>query len=380
MFAITLVLLILLPFVVLWKMKLHVSIIEIVVLFLALALLSSITMLPDMENYQLSYEHLLNRGEPGYFVLENFFSSLGLNFCQFYMVCHVASLMLVYLSIKLMSLDGVKCLSLYAFYPFILDVIQIRNGFFMSLALFAFAVCLRCKYKIVEYVVWISFILLASSIHYSAYAFLPAVFLWNSKNWMRAVPIVMFFVSCFLILIDGSALTVLMQHVFSFLNTADDKYDSYMEKKSSLGGFLMMFKSVLMIYVVWFAKEKMSEFEFFVEKQPDFNLPNTKVLDNAYGFLLYSSFFWPLYVISSTFCRLMQNQLIIVYVVFFLFLRTCLSYRNVYNKTLIDDALLKITIPFIVLLIVHSEWVWIGFWDYIIVCLVENLKLFYVFQ
>lgn len=379
MFILTILFLIFLPFALLWQLKLRVNFWEITVLVLMLLLLSSITNLPDFDNYELSYKLLLDRGEPGFLAIESFFSSLNFNFFQFYMVCHVACLMAVYLSIKMMSLDATKCLLVYTFFPFVLDVIQIRNALFMALALLAFAICTRCKNRIVECVVWISFILLASTIHYSAYAYLPAVFFWNKKTPNLKFPIVMFFLTIFLILIDGSSLMLLMQRIFSFLDTFDTKYDGYMEKRTSLGGFLMMLKSILMICIVWLAQKINIQFLVDDDNRSVARIPYEKIIGNTYGFLIYSSVFWPFYVISATFGRLMQNQLLLVYVVFFFLFRYGTLYNDSTEKKLKEDFLFKITLLFIALIFIHSEWVWIDLWDYVIVCLVDNLKLLYVF-
>lgn len=380
MFILTIILLILLPFALLWLLKVRVNIGEIVVLILMLLLLSSITNLPDVDNYELSYRLLLDRGEPGFLAVESFFSSVNFSFYQFYMVCHVACLMIVFLCIKLMSFDGTKCLLIYAFYPFILDVIQIRNALFMALALLAFTICSYCKNRIIECVVWITFVLLASTIHYSAYAYLPAVFFWNKKSLNLKLPMVMGVLTVFLILIDGSSLMLIMQRVFSFLDTFDTKYDGYMEKRSSLGGFLMMFKSILMISIVWLAQKINVEFAVDGEKSSYLKIPYERIIGNTYGFLIYSSIFWPFYVISATFGRLMQNQLLLVYIVFFFLFKYGLLYKNSTEKKLKEDFLFKITLLFVVLILVHCEWVWVDLWDYVIVCLVDNLKLLYVFR
>ena len=61
MFILSIILLILLPFALLWLLKVRVNIGEIVVLILMLLLLSSITNLPDVDNYELSYRLLLDR-------------------------------------------------------------------------------------------------------------------------------------------------------------------------------------------------------------------------------------------------------------------------------------------------------------------------------
>lgn len=368
-----------LPFALLWLLNLRVNFGEIVVLILLLLLLSSITYLPDFENYELSYRILLDRGEPGFLAIESFFSSMNFTFYQFYMVCHVFCLMIVYLCIKMMSVDGTKCLLIYAFFPFILDVVQIRNALFMAFALLAFTICTRCKNKIIEYVVWIAFILLASTIHYSAYAYLPAVFFWNKKSLSLKLPIVMSFLTVFLILIDGSSLMLLMQRIFNFLDTFDTKYDGYMEKRTSLGGFLMMLKSMLMISIVWLAQKINVQYVIDGEEQSVAKIPYGRIISNTYGFLIYSSVFWPFYVISATFGRLMQNQLLLVYIVFFFLFRYGTLYKNSTEKKLKEDFLFKITLLFIALIFIHSEWVWIDLWDYIIICLVDNLKLLYVF-
>jgi len=380
MFVVFLLFFICFPFALLKLLKLQVSYIELIILFLMLLLLSSITMLPDLENYELSYRLLRDNGEPGFWAIESFFSSMNFSFYQFYMVCHVACLMIVYLSVKLMSFDGAKCLLLYAFYPFLLDVIQIRNAMFMALALLAFAICTRCKKRFVEFFVWFAFIGVASTIHYSAYAYLPAVLFWNTKTPTLKLPIVMFFLTSVLILIDGSSLMVFMQQVFAFLDTNDSKYDDYMEKRTSLGGFLMMAKSLLMIYIVWFAQKIKCDLAINEDNDCTLNCPCEEIINKSYGFLLYSSLFWPLYVISATFGRLMQNQLLLVYIVFILLFKFGLSYENSTDKRAKEIFLFRIALIFVVMMYLHSKWLWIDFWDYILVCLVDNLEFLFVFK
>ncbi len=380
MFAELLVLCFFMPFVVLRCLKIQTSIFEVVYLLLTLVFLSCITMLPDVENYQSMYEYQYTDGELGFLSLIQFFYERGVGFYQFYMLCHTFVLMLIYLSVKMMSFNFLKCMTLYLLYPFLLDVIQIRNAIFMALFLLAFAICARCKHIIVEYAVWIFFIMLACSQHSSAYAYLPAVLFWNKKRWMEKVPFIMFFLTSFLILIDGSSLMVVMQKIFVIADVAGTRYDGYMEKRSSLGGFLMMFKSVLMIYVVWLSKKFFFVCNLVLENHSSSVVPTGKVVERTYGLLLFSTFFWPLYVVSATFGRLMQNMMLLVYIVYFLFCNAYVCLRKELENDLLNDYFVKISVPFVVLVMVNAEWIWVEYYEEIVVCLVRNLQWLFVFR
>lgn len=110
----------------------------------------------DYQNYLNTYDSIKNRDvyydyflsyEYGYQAIANGFSSLGMSFFVFRFFCISTALILINKAFKIISPKYVNCLfSLYLLFPFLLDVIQIRNFLGLSICIYAFALYFDSKF------------------------------------------------------------------------------------------------------------------------------------------------------------------------------------------------------------------------------------------
>ena len=110
----------------------------------------------DYQNYLNTYDSIKNRDiyydyflsyEYGYQAIANFFSSIDMSFFVFRFFCITTALILINKAFKILSPKYVNCLfSLYLIFPFLLDVIQIRNFIGLSICIYAFALYFDSKF------------------------------------------------------------------------------------------------------------------------------------------------------------------------------------------------------------------------------------------
>lgn len=110
----------------------------------------------DYQNYLNTYNSIKSGGiyydyflnyEYGYKFVANVFSFSGLSFFVFRFFCIVFPLILINKAFKILSPRYVNCLfSFYLIFPFLLDVIQIRNFIGLSICIYAFACYFESKF------------------------------------------------------------------------------------------------------------------------------------------------------------------------------------------------------------------------------------------
>lgn len=137
----------------------------------------------DYINYYTRYENMNNAElEAGWGVITKAFSSLGFDFLVFKAFLILLLLILVYKTAKLYRADVYSVFLCYLFFPFIWDIIQLRNTVVMMLLITAFTYLLQPGWKnIIKYAI---VIIIASLFHQVALwyiLFIPAKFVKNRK-------------------------------------------------------------------------------------------------------------------------------------------------------------------------------------------------------
>lgn len=137
----------------------------------------------DYINYYTRYENLNNTGlEAGWGVLIKVFSSLGFNFLVFKAVLILILLIIVYKSAKLYHADVYSVFLSYLFFPFIWDIIQLRNTVVIMLLMVAFTYLLQSGWKnALKYLILIGIASLFHQVALWYILFLPAKFVKNRK-------------------------------------------------------------------------------------------------------------------------------------------------------------------------------------------------------
>lgn len=194
---------------------------------------------PDMENYVWKYEASdswfgalvgTNSVEPGYSFLCYLGNELGLSFMTFKQILAAISYFLISCFVFRVGKSYALIAACYLASFFLIDVIQIRNFFAMSVLLFGFRYLLGSKIDKIDTVKYVLCVLVASSIHISMVFCL--LFLIGRKP-----------INVWLILVLVSAVFLLKASIFGFFTTSLDteKVARYEGLSSLTGGLFNAF-------------------------------------------------------------------------------------------------------------------------------------------
>lgn len=300
---------------IIWN-KYKIKIVDIII-FIGLSIfLYTVRNTPDINNYMITYySENYSYKDVGFKLICKYCVGLGLDYYQFQFIYYMISLSLVIASLLNLTDSRTIIYVCYIAYPFLFNVIQIRNFFFAAMLLSAYSLCITTKYKERRLLYWIICLLVASTQHISAIAFLPFAFLMEKKKVLRILAQVMLIVAIILVVIPNNAILNLITAVLKvFID--ESRASKYTIRITHFGFVVMIGESLLMITIVWLIKNK--ERTLF-RKRESFNSKIDYSFELAENLMIYSCAFCPLYTINGNFTRLMQNETLILYYVVFTF-------------------------------------------------------------
>lgn len=145
-----------------------------VMLFLLITLLAGNTDNGDIVEYMINYMNITDPSyigafEPGYQIFAKICAQLGLSYNQFLFVIGSVGLFLIVSTIRLFTPYISYVLSLYFIYPFLWDVVQVRNFLSMSIIIFGMRYIISNNKSYFKYIVCV---FIASTFHTSALFYL----------------------------------------------------------------------------------------------------------------------------------------------------------------------------------------------------------------
>lgn len=263
----------------------------------------------DFYNYYTLYKSSANaisdrNAEIGFKILFYLFNQIGLKFYQARLLISVVGYLLIISTIKKYTNNINYVLLLYLFYPFINDVIQIRN--FLAVSIFIFSTRFLIEKPKLYVFKYSLFLLIASLFHISIiYYFLILVFLkMNKKQTLYTLFIIM---PIFITL----SYTDLYKNLILFLFD-NEKLFYYLSRKSTIG-FIPISIMFIFRYIVFiiFYKEAINQVNNFDNIYYKKNIYDIIFKMNMAAFLIF-----PLLVYNYNFIRLYRNILILNYVLY----------------------------------------------------------------
>lgn len=284
-------------------------------LFILVILMGANTENPDIYAYQLNYaKEDLDSLEIGYWAIKRLCIYLGFDYKGFRVITSVLGFSLINHTVKKIINDQSLFYLAYFIYPFLLDVVQVRN--FLAMALLIYAVPFLLNIHRFDNLRFIIFVLLAASMQTSAIVYLPIIFFIKKKKSVLFkvlyAEIVIFLI---LVTLNPSALDVFSQVLVDKLNLYDDRIGEFAFRQTKWGFLLfwiMQFANFSL--VVWSSKNYKHNNKLcsrtLIHTQSDQIASDDfqkkyitlMVWINAYAFL-----FLPFYVFQSTFSRFMRN-------------------------------------------------------------------------
>lgn len=312
---------------------------------------------PDIINYQYMYNSL-HQKEGGFSLIINLCNKLGWTYFQFQKFYYLISFSILNLALYRLSsqINSVYVFVGYFLYPFLLNLVQMRNFMVLSIVTYAFSICYSEENNTKRLFKWAVLIGLAATQHILALAYLPFCFLMNHHSILKKLS---FFVGgVTIVFIPFRAKIVLMINaVLSSLGVHDNRIDGF-DNPSILGLLMTLFFAFLMVLVVVLGYNLLKEAK-----------KDSKFIEFVKNLFIYSICFWPFYLINGNYTRLIQNFSVIFYV-FFVFL--------IKKKVLKMDGLsLIIVTSFSFVCFINVYNLWFGLYETVILPVLNNKTLLY---
>lgn len=287
--------------------KRHIKVTAFSLLLFAWVLFWGSTINPDYRAYSLIYqsnaEIPTESMEIGYILLIKIGNLLGLNYQMFLLFISLFSFSIMHNTIRKYTDNLNFVYSLYFLFPFFLDVVQIRN--FVMMAIFIFSTRYLLSNEKLKYCLSI---LIASTIHITAFAYMPMVFInIKHKNILARWLVILSLAISVVILLNNKQIPFLN---YLTIGTGIDKLESYFETKTRYG-FLIFWGLQILSYAMMFITKKL--YKKYDKKEI---CDQGRYIELVYWINILSFVFFPLYLINSNFTRLMRNNILLNYVAF----------------------------------------------------------------
>jgi len=306
------------------RLKKDSKIITLLVLILIWCFFAGDTASADVENYTNYYNKVIMGNYPqnievGYLFLQKIGIWIGLNYVHFKMLSIVPCILLIHNTIKKYSDNCHYVYFFYMLYAMFFDVVQIRN--FMAISIVIFAIRFLIKDGMQNKVKYIICILLATSIHSASIFYLILIFIKKDKsNIFTKMVICITFIFCLITFINGNSLPFIGQ-IAQSINS--DKISGYLESKSGYGFVFPFCLQIFNFTMIFFARKIMRSsnkeyrnYEINNQKNTINNESENKrnrmsFVDLIFWINFMSFLFLPLYMMSSTFYRMIRNYTIL---------------------------------------------------------------------
>ena len=258
----------------------------------------------DYLTYLKEYNYIMQTGnfpigrEIGWCLLMKISSNFGLKYYQFLMVVSFIGLSLIMITVRKYTDKPQFALILYFIYPYLLDIIQVRQFLAMSIIVF----CLRYleKNTITENIKYIIGVLIACSIHYLSLIFLPLFIIKNLKTKQLYIIVFVAIAVSFYFVND----TFIQKAILSYIPFIQYKENYFLHRARM--GFLVVFAIQSIIFgAVYYSKK-------FLEKHGNKEIFISIVYKiNVYLFILF-----PLEMINVIFFRAYRIIMVPNYILF----------------------------------------------------------------
>lgn len=263
--------------------------------------------IPDYELYMNSYDFGWSNFESGYTFLVGLGKSLGLEYSDFRQIITIVFSLILVISINRITSNVALVAFLYSISLFVFDTIQIRNFMMLSLVVLAFSFLNEKKIK--NYVVSIFIILIATTFHTLAIAFLIPVAL-SVLSYKIQRYLIMFLVTFELIFVflmrfigdDVIAILQIILRTFSSRSLAVQSISSVYKNTANISsGILAIVVSTLQLAIIF----------YFMSKSDNLN----KIIIWMLPMMTLGIISVFVMQISADYCRLLRNTNLFAFII-----------------------------------------------------------------
>ncbi|MGO4961246.1 EpsG family protein [Jeotgalibaca porci] len=287
-----------------------------VILFIILLglLMGANTKNPDFNAYLFAYNPNRVGSDFGYSLLVKLFNLIGFSYSSFRITISFIGIFLISKTVNKFVKNKSAFYILYFIYPFIVDIVQIRNFLVMSILIFLSPYLLTDKrLDKVKYILGIS---IAATIQLTAIFYIPLVFITKiRKNILYKIIIIMSTLMIILISVNKPLLNEFSRFVIMQFGDIDERISVYSKIQTNYGFLLLwILQSISYFLIIWANRIfKRNNQLLNTEESNSHNIVDQEA-EIEYKFLtlikwinILAFFFFPFYVFQITFSRLMRN-------------------------------------------------------------------------
>lgn len=298
--------------------KKHSKIIVMLFIILLWILMGANTQNPDINVYKMGYENIsYGSFEPGYILLERIFIFLNFEYEAFRMFLSLVGILLIHNTVKSLIKNQSAFYLLYAVYPFMLDVVQMRN--FISMAILIYAIPYLLSENQIGPLKYVVLVLIAGSIQIIAIVYLPlVVFVRMRKTGLKKIVYGVCILFLLAISLNENGRNMISQLLIITMGSYNEKVKLVVNKQTQYGYLLFWLIQCINFMLIYWTNKNYNTNEnskFLCRKKRlyiNIDLREKRCIEHKYIVLMfwvnvYAFSFMPLYVFWSTFSRCMRN-------------------------------------------------------------------------
>ncbi len=328
---------------------------------------------PDINNYMIRYNMDYAGHEYGFILLARFFRNHGATYFEFQNCYLLVAISTISYGLIRLTDNRTFIYIFYFFFPFLLNLVQLRNFMVLAFLVLAIGVSYGNENNIIKRIGWCVLCGLAATQHIVAIAYIPFVFVWDNKKALKFIIGGSLGVTLLLLITPDRMVAI----ISNFINlVADDTRASiYGVRATQFGIIVMVLESVAMILIAKYSSIFIDEYNQLLDKMGSTKYIETSHFEFVVNLLYYSSIFWPFYFLNGNFTRLMQNELLIVYMVIATVMRYALNITQLSERNVkMSNMLIGIFLFFIPLYAINLSTLWNGLYESVVVpVLYDNL-------
>lgn len=256
----------------------------------------------DYTIYNNMYNSSFFYKDIGFGILINISKFIGLDINYFRLMISIIGLLLIHKSlIKMTSQKYYFFYLIYFIYPFLFDVVQVRN--FLAMSIFIFATTFLIENRLKNKLIYILLIICAASIQKVALVYLLVIlvvdFEGNKKIYKYGILIIIGF-SIILGLNKSLTLTVI-RSLAGIYPSALKGIDSYMSVNTNYGWIISWFQQIINFFII-------AQINKYINlESSDVTNKQRRYIKLIYNINLLMFVFLPLYVLDENFTRIFRN-------------------------------------------------------------------------
>lgn len=275
----------------------------------------------DYATYERMFNGSLKPPDMGFEFLLGFFNLIGFTYQQFLIIISLICYAIIFISIKRYTENLSYVMALYFIYPFMFDVVQIRN--FIAFTILLYGLQYLFTNNRIDIFKYIFFVLAASSIHFGFLFYLVLILVKFFSSWEKEFIIISTFVILTILLVYSGFLTVLMNNLFN-----SPKVTGWFEIRTHLGFLVPISVQIIVFLFVYVSYRKYKDnikdqitnkdSQTFVipNKKQKFITPSSQIIffETIIKINIIMFLAFPFYAYVTYFFRLYRNILIMNYI------------------------------------------------------------------